>query len=101
MTRSVCVSPAVSESSASPDAIGCEDTAPASGQPAQPPVFRSSVPAAAALTSAVQFTASPVSATVTGAVGDGAGTGAGDGDGWVAADLESGGIRTRKTSSRP
>src|SRR6185369_10766530 len=98
MTRSACVSPAVSASSPSPAAIVSADTAPASGQPAHPPFLRSSPAVAVALTSDVQVTACPSAALVDGA-GCGGAVGVAVAGGAPAPAI--GGIFTRYASRRP
>src|SRR5262245_57335157 len=103
MTRSACASVTVNASSPSPAAIVCEETAPASGHPAQPPVLRSSFALADTFTIDVQLTGSAVSPA--------AGGGAGVGDGVVVAGASGAGaddvapvafgMRTRNASRRP
>src|SRR6185503_17644402 len=73
MTRSACVSPGTNASSPSPEAIVCDDTAPASGHPEHPPVLCSSPGVAVTLTSDVHVTGSPAMAGVVGVTGVGSG----------------------------
>src|SRR5262245_34221087 len=80
MTRSVCVSEVVNDTAPLPEVMRCVETAPASPQPPQPPVFRNSPLLAATLTMLVQSTGVP-GAGPAGTTGVGIGIGgAGGGD---------------------